>query len=282
ERPRPEARGGHHRAAGRDPPSLGPRGGRAQARRPGPQPDRDPLGGVTKHARSLESTAPRGLAPQVRRGSCVPRPGQPGRPRGRGHPGGRARGDQGGSHPTKADHRYVAGPCATPPCRGGEGPAPRTRFPQGNPLVPPAPKVPMDPSDPRPARAPRRFEDDQEDPSLRLSRVLPAGQGRNVPQPRPPRPEPEARRPPPGGRMSTGPRFRVHFRRRREGRTDYRVRLKLLKSGRLRAVVRLSERRVRVSLVEYDPTGDRVLATADSVELGGVEFPAGSLASTPA
>src|SRR5208282_6126928 len=43
-----------------------------------------------------------------------------------------------------------------------------------------------------------------------------------------------------------------------------------------------SERRVRVSLVEYDPTGDRVLATADSVELGGVEFPAGSLASTPA
>jgi large subunit ribosomal protein L18 len=82
--------------------------------------------------------------------------------------------------------------------------------------------------------------------------------------------------------MSTGPRFRVHFRRRREGRTDYRVRLKLLKSGRLRAVVRLSERRVRVSLVEYDPTGDRVLATADSAELGGIEFPVGSLASTPA
>jgi large subunit ribosomal protein L18 len=82
--------------------------------------------------------------------------------------------------------------------------------------------------------------------------------------------------------MSTGPRFRVHFRRRREGRTDYRVRLKLLKSGRPRAVVRLSERRVRVSLVEFDPTGDRVLATADSAELGGIEFPAGSLASTPA
>jgi large subunit ribosomal protein L18 len=82
--------------------------------------------------------------------------------------------------------------------------------------------------------------------------------------------------------MSTGPRFRVHFRRRREGRTDYRVRLKLLKSGRLRAVVRFSERRVRVSLVEYDPSGDRVLATADSVELNGIEFPAGSLASTPA
>jgi large subunit ribosomal protein L18 len=82
--------------------------------------------------------------------------------------------------------------------------------------------------------------------------------------------------------MSSGPRYRVHFRRRREGRTDYRVRLKLLKSGRLRAVVRFSERRVRVSLVEYDPAGDRVLATADSAELGGIEFPTGSLSSTPA
>lgn len=82
--------------------------------------------------------------------------------------------------------------------------------------------------------------------------------------------------------MSEGPRYRVHFRRRREGRTDYRVRLKLLKSGRLRAVVRISERRVRVALVQYDPTGDRVVAAADSSELGGIAFPASSLASTPA
>ena len=82
--------------------------------------------------------------------------------------------------------------------------------------------------------------------------------------------------------MKTGPRFRVHFRRRREGRTDYRVRLKLLKSGRTRAVVRISERRVRVALVEFDPTGDRVVAAADSAELGGIEFPRTSLSSTPA
>ncbi len=82
--------------------------------------------------------------------------------------------------------------------------------------------------------------------------------------------------------MSDSPRYRVHFRRRREGRTDYRVRLKLLKSGRPRAVVRLSERRVRVSVVAFDPSGDRVLATADSTELGGIEFPSVSLASTPA
>jgi large subunit ribosomal protein L18 len=82
--------------------------------------------------------------------------------------------------------------------------------------------------------------------------------------------------------MSTGPRYRVHFRRRREGRTDYRVRLRLLKSGTPRAVVRLSDRRVRVSIVAFDPVGDRVLASAESGELGGIAFPASSLASTPA
>jgi large subunit ribosomal protein L18 len=47
-------------------------------------------------------------------------------------------------------------------------------------------------------------------------------------------------------------------------------------------VVRLTDRRVRVALVAYDPVGDRVLAAADSRELSGVEFPSGSLASTPA
>ena len=82
--------------------------------------------------------------------------------------------------------------------------------------------------------------------------------------------------------MSTGPRYRVPFRRRREGKTDYRVRLRLLKSGRARAVVRLTDRRVRVALVAYDPVGDRVVASADSRELGRLEFPAASLASTPA
>lgn len=82
--------------------------------------------------------------------------------------------------------------------------------------------------------------------------------------------------------MSSGPRYRVHFRRRREGRTDYRVRLRLLKSNRPRAVVRLSDRRVRVAIVRFDPAGDRVVASADSGELSGIEFPRVSLSSTPA
>jgi large subunit ribosomal protein L18 len=82
--------------------------------------------------------------------------------------------------------------------------------------------------------------------------------------------------------MSVGPRYRVHFRRRREGKTDYRVRLRLLRSGEPRAVVRFSGRRVRVSIVRYDPVGDRVVAAAESAELGRLGFPATSLASTPA
>jgi large subunit ribosomal protein L18 len=82
--------------------------------------------------------------------------------------------------------------------------------------------------------------------------------------------------------VSTGPRYRVPFRRRREGKTDYRIRLRLLKSGQARAVVRLTDRRVRVALVAYDPAGDRVVAAADSRELGKLAFPTGSLASTPA
>ena len=82
--------------------------------------------------------------------------------------------------------------------------------------------------------------------------------------------------------MSHGPRYRVPFRRRREGKTDYRQRLSLLRGGSPRAVVRFTNRRVVVALTEYDPTGDRVLAAADSGELGGVGFPERGLSSTPA
>jgi large subunit ribosomal protein L18 len=82
--------------------------------------------------------------------------------------------------------------------------------------------------------------------------------------------------------MSRGPRYRVPFRRRREGLTDYRRRLKLLLSEEPRAVVRVSNSRVLVSLTSYDPVGDRVLAMASSGELRSLGFPAGSLRSAPA
>ncbi len=62
-------------------------------------------------------------------------------------------------------------------------------------------------------------------------------------------------------------RYRVPFRRRGEGKTDYRYRLRLLKSGKPRVVVRLSNKNSRVQFVTYDREGDRVVSSAVGNEL---------------
>lgn len=67
--------------------------------------------------------------------------------------------------------------------------------------------------------------------------------------------------------MADGPRYTAPFRRRREGRTDYAQRLKLLKSGEHRAVVRLSNAHARVQIVAYNPDGDRTATSAYSKQL---------------
>jgi large subunit ribosomal protein L18 len=67
--------------------------------------------------------------------------------------------------------------------------------------------------------------------------------------------------------MKQGPHFRVPFRRRREGRTDYRARSRLLRSGKPRAVVRKTLNQTIVQLIVADASGDKVLASAQSKEL---------------
>jgi len=64
-----------------------------------------------------------------------------------------------------------------------------------------------------------------------------------------------------------GPHYRVPFRRRREGRTDYRRRLNLLRAEIPRAVVRKTNTGVVVQLSEYTERGDKVLASAVANEL---------------
>ncbi len=64
-----------------------------------------------------------------------------------------------------------------------------------------------------------------------------------------------------------GPHFRVGFRRRREGKTDYRRRQKLLRGGTPRAVVRKTLNQTLVQIVEAEAAGDRVLASARSLDL---------------
>jgi large subunit ribosomal protein L18 len=81
--------------------------------------------------------------------------------------------------------------------------------------------------------------------------------------------------------MATSPRTRVPFRRRREGKTDYRRRLGLLKSGETRLVVRRTSANVIVQFVDWAETGDAVKATAVAQELAKMGWE-GSPKNTPA
>lgn len=67
--------------------------------------------------------------------------------------------------------------------------------------------------------------------------------------------------------MADGPRYRVRYRRRREGKTDYRLRRGLIRSSKPRAVVRLTNNYVYVQITEATATGDIVRASASSKEL---------------
>jgi len=57
------------------------------------------------------------------------------------------------------------------------------------------------------------------------------------------------------------------YRRKAEGKTDYRRRLKLLISGIPRLVIRRTNKNMIVQVVEYSDDGDHVLLTANSSEL---------------
>jgi large subunit ribosomal protein L18 len=57
------------------------------------------------------------------------------------------------------------------------------------------------------------------------------------------------------------------YRRKQEGRTDYRKRLVLLKSGLSRLVIRVSNKSVQAQLVQYHADGDKIIATARATDL---------------
>lgn len=64
-----------------------------------------------------------------------------------------------------------------------------------------------------------------------------------------------------------GPRYKVPFRRRREGRTDYRARYKMLLSNKIRVVVRKSKRNITIQFIKAELGGDKTLSTTRSLEL---------------
>jgi large subunit ribosomal protein L18 len=72
-----------------------------------------------------------------------------------------------------------------------------------------------------------------------------------------------------------GPSFRVYFRRRREGKTNFAKRLALIKSGVTRMVVRRSNSGVIIQFVDFDPKGDKTLLTVSGAHLSkGYKWPA--------
>ena len=79
--------------------------------------------------------------------------------------------------------------------------------------------------------------------------------------------------------MGRGPRYRVPFRRRREGRTDYRKRKAMILSGIPRLVVRGSLKHMSAQIITATSVGDRTLLAASSKELKrfGWEVPCGNL-----
>lgn len=74
---------------------------------------------------------------------------------------------------------------------------------------------------------------------------------------------------------------RLPHRRRREGKTDYRLRLKLLRSGKKRLVVRKFNKNLVCQVVEHGPKGDRMVFSTEARELRGFGWKAG-LGNIPA
>jgi large subunit ribosomal protein L18 len=81
--------------------------------------------------------------------------------------------------------------------------------------------------------------------------------------------------------MATGSRYFVPFRRRREGKTDYYQRSKLVVADVPRMVVRKTNRHIIIQLVTAEMDGDRTLVAANSAELSEFGYK-GSASSTPA
>src|SRR5439155_964510 len=81
--------------------------------------------------------------------------------------------------------------------------------------------------------------------------------------------------------MADSPRYALPYRRRREGKTDYKLRRALVKSGKPRAVVRLTNQYVTVQITDATINGDIVRASASSRELPSLGWK-GALGNIPA
>lgn len=67
--------------------------------------------------------------------------------------------------------------------------------------------------------------------------------------------------------------FTAEYRRKREGKTDYKKRLVFLKSGVPRLVVRKTAKNMIAQIIEYSENGDRVVVSVHTRELAKYGWP---------
>lgn len=75
------------------------------------------------------------------------------------------------------------------------------------------------------------------------------------------------------------PTYKIHFKRRRLGKTDYRQRLQLLSSNKPRLVVRRTLKAIIAQIVQFDLKGDKTILSSNSLSLKklGWNFPCDNL-----
>lgn len=61
--------------------------------------------------------------------------------------------------------------------------------------------------------------------------------------------------------------YTLKLKRRRQGKTNYKKRLSILKSGKPRLVIRKSLTNTYIQLVNFDPKGDNIVVSGSSFEL---------------
>jgi large subunit ribosomal protein L18 len=81
--------------------------------------------------------------------------------------------------------------------------------------------------------------------------------------------------------MAYHKRHVVPFRRKREGKTNYRDRLRLLIAKKPRMAVRKTNKHIIIQIISYSPQGDQIILSAHSSELKkyGWDLPTGNLPS---
>jgi large subunit ribosomal protein L18 len=72
--------------------------------------------------------------------------------------------------------------------------------------------------------------------------------------------------------MATKATFATKFRRRRQGKTNYEKRLAMVKSRKIRLVIRKTNKRIIAQAMKFNPKGDEVVKSADSNELAKYKF----------